>query len=142
MNTQNRNHIDEESVAHLARRVAACRKNGSGRSGMIPLELREEILKTWKKSGLPAGHLAKRIGIAGASIGNWARADLAEGKSPRSKASKKKKSFKRVRVVAETNIPKAHAERSFDLELQSGARVSGLRMEDLVQLIRIQGGGR
>lgn len=89
--------------------------------------------------------LALRIGVSASSIANWTKASPAKrSMTPRRASAVKKEGrhFKQVRVVPEARPEQGKAGRAFELELASGARVRGLRMEDLAELIRIQGGVR
>lgn len=136
--------VAEQSILAAAQRVSAFRKARGGPGGKVPLELREEIMKAWHESGIPMDRFAERVGVSGNSIANWSQAS-SKGSSarPLPKAVKKRgEAFKQVRVVPEANRAEAKPGREFELELLSGARVRGLRMEDLAQLIRIQGGAK
>ena len=131
----------EEKIEILSQKVAAHR---GGRAGRIPDDLRGEVLKTWRESGQPMDPFGKRIGVAGASIANWVKARQKKPPIARvpSKKVKKKQFFKPIRVVPEPVGGQPKPGHVFDLELASGARVKGLRMEDLAELMRIQGGGQ
>ena len=110
----------------------------------MPLELRKEIMKAWHGSGMPMDRFAERVGVSGNSIANWSQ-DSSKGSSRRARPVAIKRSgeaFKRVRVVPEAKHAPAKPGGVFELELASGARVRGLRMEDLAELIRIQGGAK
>jgi hypothetical protein len=141
MNTTDKSETEEKIIA-LSRKVSAYRGQGEGGARQLPPELREEILEVWRDSGLPKKHLGQRVGISGNSIANWAKASPKKRSVAKLRTQvTKKRTFKQVRVVPEAPLTKGKAERAFELELASGARVRGLRMADLLELMA-EGGVR
>lgn len=138
----------EGKIAALAEKIAAYRRERENPGGKIPQELREQVLSVLRESALPTETLARRIGVAGGSITNWTR------KQPKSKLHsrdstprkerppKKKGGFRPIDIVSDPtpSSSQANSARTFELELSSGARVRGLGMRDLMELIRTQGG--
>ncbi len=142
--TKNPKKIDEQlegRIAELASRLSELKKDGGGKvKAGLPGGLKAEILAAWRGSGIPMGPFGVRIGVSGQSIANWRNA---EAKKKAKGAPKRKKQFREVRVVPERAaeaVPPSR--RSFELALPGGARVTGLGMEDIAQLLGMKGVAR
>ena len=136
--TKNPKKIDEQldgRITELASRLAELKKAGGNKVG-LPAELRAEILAAWRESGMSMGPFGARLGVSGQSIGNWSKA---EAKKNAKAAPKRKKQFREVRIVPERALkPAPTPRRGLELALPGGARVTGLGMEDIAQLLRMQ----
>lgn len=97
------------------------------------MDLRREVVEVWRASGQTQVSFAEQIGVTGTTITNWERS------LPKARPAKKPK-FRRLRVIGERENA-SQQPRAFVLELGTGARVTGLHIEDLVRLLNVAGGG-
>jgi hypothetical protein len=134
-------------IAVLARRVSKLKRDGAGKvNGGFPRKLRADILAMLDHSGLPVGPFGKRVGVTGTTLANWIRAKSKDARSTRRrrdvrrpKTGKQKRSgFREVRVVGDAASAGLSKPKSFELSLPSGARITGLGMEDIAKLIGVQ----
>jgi hypothetical protein len=142
----------ESTLSDLKKRFAAVQRSASGRlSRGVPADLRRDLLAAWKASGESRTAFGLRFGLTGTSITNWEREIGSRAKKAKTKASplpqqKECKSFKPISVVAEQPRPPkaepANKAGKFCLELGSGARVTGLTLDDVLRLMSTQGGGK
>lgn len=132
--------IDEQleaRIAELARRLSDLKKErGNKIKAGWPEGLRSEILATWRESGMPMDPFGTRVGVSGQTIGNWRRG---EAKKETKVSPKAKKHFREVRVVPErAPKPAPPRRRDFELALPGGARITGLGMEDIAQILSMK----
>lgn len=131
----------EARIAGLASRVSGLKRGQKGKvTGGVPPGLRAEIVAAWRDSGLGMGPFGRRIGISGQSMANWSKA---KPKKSAKRKRQRKKQFREVRVVPELpqkkDPPRA---RGFELALPGGARITGLGMEEIAQLLGMKGVAR
>ena len=127
----------EKRIGELAGRLSELKRNGGGKiKAGLPDVLRAEILAAWRDSSMPMGPFGARIGVSGQSIANWRKAAEKKAKP----APKRKEQFQEIRVVPECAAKLAPApRRSIELALPGGARVTGLGLDDIAQLLGMQG---
>ena len=131
----------EARISELARRLSDLKKErGSKVKSAWPEGIRAEILAMWRESGMAMDPFGARVGVSGQTLGNWRRGEV---KKEAKAAPKPKKQFQEVRVVPE-RVPKVvpPSRRSFELALPGGARVTGLGMEEITQLLGMKGASR
>jgi len=114
----------------------------------VPANLRKEALEAWRASGVSRKEFGPRIGVSGHSLGNWLKDETAQRQvvsQPKTQKQKPKPKvlnrFKDVRVVPDV-VKAKPLSKTFEFELPTGARVRGLALVDLLELIRAQGGAR
>ena len=117
-------------IGTLAGRLSELKKSDTVRApGAVPVELRREAVALLGESALSLRKFGEQIGVSRTALCAWRKAE-------RSKAIKAKKRFREVRVVAERVAQSAEPmARSFELALVGGARITGLRMEDVAKLL-------
>jgi hypothetical protein len=144
----------ESIVSNLITRFTALPKAASGRlSRGVPAELRRDIVSAWRSSGESLEGFGQRLGITGTSIRNWDLQTAPKNKpasaptlSAAVKKSKPAAPFRPVQIVPEKAVaPVAkpgslQESRAMCIELRSGARITGIRIEDVLELIRLDGG--
>ncbi len=119
----------ETAIGALAGEIKVLPRNSLGNVGRVPEELQDRILAVFEESGLTAENLGDRIGINGVTVRTWAK--------KKGKRRGRKKKFTELKVVPERKP--AEVRGGITLELAGGARVHGLSLVELRELISVDG---
>jgi hypothetical protein len=122
----------ETAIGELAEEIKALPRNSLGNVGRVPEALQERILDALEESRLSPENLGSRVGINGVTVRAWVE------RRRKSKGGKKK--FTELKVVAP--IKSSESRSAITLELAGGARVHGLSLAELRELISVGGGAR
>jgi len=113
---------NQDKVQALRRRVNAERRTAGDKRVRFSDGLKADVLEALERLGWGQERLGNAVGISPSVLGYWASKRPTRGGVGR---------LRKVRVAAE---PPASS-RSIDLVFPGGARVSGLTMADLAQLV-------
>jgi transposase-like protein len=130
--------MEEARVEALKRRVQQERELSSGRRRpRFSKALKQEVVALLNTRGWGHRRVSKALGLSESSIHRWAEKLSPRGKNGRQTTT----SFKRVAVVDAKATKSQHAESSdgsLCLELAGGARVTGLTLSQVAELLRGQ----
>lgn len=154
----------ESALAELEEKIKQVPRNREGKIQVVPEEIRHEVVVLVRRQGLSPGVLAKRLGITATSIYGWSK----KSRLPAIKKKKKKvirsksraspsssslqqqkpaQRFKPIEVVGDhrhggsSRSSVSAATISLTLELPGGAKVHGLTMTQLRELMMTATGG-
>jgi hypothetical protein len=136
----------ELDLSRLAREVRRLPQRKSGGPVDTPRELRRRAVELWDRSGLSSAAFCRRVGIGSGSLGNWSAARARKDrptlrirpklKSKLRKPNPVKAPFREIKVVpGKSHSFEDGVRRDIVLELDRGARVSGLTISDIAKLI-------
>jgi transposase-like protein len=129
--------IDLRTEARLSELAAAIKELPRARSGKIrtvPVDIRSRIIKIARSGRLTPEEIARRTGVTSTSVRGWSKK---AGFRPSKKNGSARGQFRPIKVVSHADR-EAHGS-EVTLELAGGARVHGLTLSQLRELMT-QGG--
>jgi hypothetical protein len=112
----------DQQILDLAEKVAEFKKSLSGKAiGRYPLEIQKSAVALYKRSGLSKKRFGEVTGTNDVSLAYWIR-QLDE------------KQFKSIKIKDSVPV-KAVNHNGYTIELASGAKITGLQMDDIQKLI-------
>jgi DNA-binding transcriptional regulator YiaG len=123
----------DAAVNDLSEKLKALPRVKDGKIYRVPPAMQAKTVKILRSSGIKIAELAQRLGISANTIRIWDH----RRKNPK---KTKKVKFTQVKVRPEkVALPERQA---LTLELASGARVHGLSMKEIRELVTMDGGMR
>lgn len=142
MKTKKAEFGSDKAIKRLAVRIKRVGAGRPAKGRRIPQGLQAAAIKLWRTTTLSAHEMSVGLGITDASLKRWASKEPVEQKKSQRRervAQRGKAKFREVRInesCEEKSI------RAFSLELRSGARVTGLGMAEIAQLLATDVGAR
>jgi transposase-like protein len=129
--------MEESQVIALRRRVDQERETSGPGRARFSKELKQEVVALLNSHGWGHRRVSKAMGLSESSIHRWAEKLSPHGKNPHRTGGQK---FKKATIVEDaTNRVAAEARASgLCLELSGGARVTGLTLAQVAELMRRQ----
>jgi transposase-like protein len=124
--------MKQESVVALRRQIEKERTLGLTGKRAYSESLKRRVLLLMRQDGWGQARVSRELGLATSVLYRWLR-QRRERQPVVRKPSARRVQLAEVEIVAERGA------RTFEIEFTSGARVSGLALEDLAKLL---GGGR
>jgi transposase-like protein len=124
--------MKQESAVALRRLIEKERALGLAGKRAYSGSLKQRVLLLMKQDGWGPARVSRELGLASSVLYRWLRQRRERQRVVR------KPSARRIQL-AEVEIVAERGTRSFDLEFASGAKVTGLSLDDLKKLV---GGGR
>jgi DNA-binding Xre family transcriptional regulator len=125
----------ESLISEIAEALTAVPRSEGGRIYSIPSDIRSKIVRITMRKRLRPAELARRLGISATSIRGWTK-NSGTKKGKRVKASKLAR-FRSISVTSDLPTKGAMSGGSVVLELPGGAKVHGLRLEHLRELMGV-----
>lgn len=140
-NQKNVGEVIEQKIGELAKEIAVLPHRKTGGLVGAPSSVRSRAVKLWQRSGLTSEDLGTRLGIAAGSLTNWKGCLAGKGRK-----SPKGAPFRRIDVAESEDADTLPRTLSVDspliLEIGQGARLTGLKLDDVIRLIGLQGGAK
>lgn len=130
----------DAALNELSAQIRALPRVKDGKIYEVPAAIKKKAVRIFHESGISVSELAQRLGMSGSSIHTWiAQRKKIKKKRRKSNLREKKISFTRVKVVPEA---KRMAPEALTLELAGGAKVHGLSLIAIRELVGMDGGVR
>jgi hypothetical protein len=119
------------AIEEIRGELASMRGPGGKRMRGVPAELRKRILKVLNSSQLSTQTLGDRLGLTGSTLRNWS------GQRKIKPTAVKRAKFSEVRIKPEMKLLAAQV--GLTLELAGGAKVHGLSLAEIRELVNFAG---
>jgi transposase len=128
----------DAALSELAETLKTLPGSKADRTGRVPNALRDRAVELHSKSGLSRADFAARLGVCGRTVYRWLKPKKRVQKK-RIAGRKKGATFTELKVKSEkAGLPRA----AITLELAGGAKVHGLSLGELRELISMSGSAR